>query len=99
MKGSRPPRGSQGREYVAVLAATSVALAALGAGRRSIDDVPGISSDLDGVVGLALSAGLGQPGATGLLATSGGRRRRPGWIEPDDRTPQRGVALWLSKVT
>jgi putative oxidoreductase len=60
----------QGWEYVAVLAAVSVALAAIGPGRLSLDQVLGISDDLAGGVGLALSAGLGLAGAAGLLVAS-----------------------------
>lgn len=56
----------QGWEYVAVLAVTAVALAVLGPGGLSVDDALGV--DLDGLVGLAMSAGLGLGGAAALLA-------------------------------
>ena len=61
----------QGYEYVSFLALTAVALAVLGPGRLSLDHV--LDIDLNGLVGLALSAGLGLIGATALLVTS----RRP----------------------
>jgi putative oxidoreductase len=59
----------QGYEYVGFLALTAVALAVLGPGRVSLDDVLGIADDLDGGVGLGLSAGLGLVASTGLLVT------------------------------
>ncbi len=58
----------QGYEYVSFLALTAVALAVLGPGRLSLDHV--LDIDLNGLVGLALSAGLGLVGATALLVTS-----------------------------
>lgn len=62
-------RPGQGWEYVAVLALSAVALAVLGPGEVSLDDAIGIATDLDGGVGLALSAGLGLAGAAALLVT------------------------------
>lgn len=58
----------QGWEYVAVLAATATALAAIGPGQYSLDDALDIAGDLDGGVGVALSAGLGLAAAAVLLA-------------------------------
>jgi putative oxidoreductase len=60
----------QGYEYVAFLVFTAVALAVLGPGQLSVDDLLGIADDLDGATGLALSAGLGLVASTGLLVTS-----------------------------
>lgn len=62
-------RPGQGWEYVAVLAMSAVALAVLGPGEASLDDALGLTTDLDGGVGLALSAGLGLAGAAALLLT------------------------------
>jgi putative oxidoreductase len=59
----------QGYEYVGFLALTAVALAVLGPGQLSLDDALGLADDLDGGVGLALSAGLGLVASTGLLVT------------------------------
>lgn len=60
----------QGYEYVAVLGLVATALAILGPGEWSVDHALGIDDDLDGLVGLALSAGVGLVGAAGLLVTS-----------------------------
>lgn len=60
----------QGYEYVAVLGLVATALAILGPGEWSVDHALGIDDDLDGFVGLALSAGVGLAGAAGLLVTS-----------------------------
>ena len=60
----------QGYEYVGFLALTATALAMLGPGQVSVDDLLGIADDLDGAVGLALSAGLGLVASAGLLAVS-----------------------------
>lgn len=60
----------QGYEYVGFLAITAIALAVLGPGSWSVDEALGIADDLDGCVGLALSAGLGLVASAGLLATS-----------------------------
>jgi len=49
---------------------TATALAVLGPGQVSLDDVLGIADDFDGTVGLALSAGLGLVASAGLLAAS-----------------------------
>ncbi len=59
----------QGYEYVGFLALTAVALAVLGPGRLSLDHTLGLADDLDGGIGLALSAGLGLVASTGLLVT------------------------------
>jgi len=63
-------RPGQGYEYVGFLAVTATALAVLGPGQVSLDDVLGIADDFDGTVGLALSAGLGLVASAGLLAAS-----------------------------
>jgi putative oxidoreductase len=62
-------RKGEGYEYVAFLAFTATALAMIGPGQWSLDDALGITDDLDGWTGLALSAGLGVVAAAGLLAT------------------------------
>ncbi len=61
-------RPGEGYEYVVTLAVAAVALGALGPGKYSLDRALGIDGDLDGGVGLALSAGLGIVGAAALLA-------------------------------
>lgn len=61
-------RPGQGWEYVAVLAAIAVALAALGPGEVSVDAALDIAAYLDGFAGIAVSAGLGLAGAAILLA-------------------------------
>lgn len=58
-------RPDEGWEYVATLLAASLALALLGPGEWSIDDVIGLAENLDGWVGLGLvlagaAAGAGQ---------------------------------------
>jgi putative oxidoreductase len=58
----------EGWEYVFVLAVTAVAIAMLGPGEWSIDHALGIAQDLDGFVGLAISAGGGLLSAGLLLA-------------------------------
>jgi putative oxidoreductase len=58
----------QGYEYVGFLALTAVALAVLGPGRLSLDDALSIAGDLDGGIGLGLSAGVGLVASVGLLA-------------------------------
>ena len=60
-------RPGEGYEYVAVLFCTAVALAVLGPGKWSLDHVLDLDTDLDGTVGLALSAGLGLVASAGLL--------------------------------
>lgn len=58
----------EGWEYVFVLAVVAVAIAMLGPGEWSIDEALGIVEDLDGWVGLAISAGGGLVSAALLLA-------------------------------
>jgi putative oxidoreductase len=56
----------EGWEYVFVLAIVAITVAMLGPGEWSLDDAIGIADDLDGFVGLAISAGGGAL-AAGLL--------------------------------
>ena len=56
----------EGWEYVFILAAAAITIAMLGPGEWSVDQGLGIATDLDGYVGLAISAGGGLL-ATGLL--------------------------------
>lgn len=58
----------QGWEYVMVLAVVAITIAMLGPGQISVDDALGIADDLDGYVGLAISAGGGVAAAALLLA-------------------------------
>ncbi len=58
----------QGYEYNVVLAIIGVSVSVIGAGQWSLDHALGIMTDLNGLVGLALSAGLGLAGAATLLA-------------------------------
>jgi putative oxidoreductase len=58
----------QGYEYVGFLVLTAIALGILGPGQLSLDDALGIAGDLDGGVGLGLSAGVGLVASIGLLA-------------------------------
>ncbi len=58
----------QGWEYVMVLAVAAVTIAILGPAEWSLDHVLGIDDDLDGYVGLLISAGGGVAAALGLLA-------------------------------
>jgi putative oxidoreductase len=60
---------SEGYEYVLNLAAASVALAGLGAGRWSVDHAVGLDRKLGGGKGAALAVGLGLVGAAAQLAT------------------------------
>lgn len=57
----------EGWEYVFVMAIAAITIAMLGPGEWSIDDPLGIADDLDGYVGLAISAGGGVLAATILL--------------------------------
>lgn len=61
---------NQGWEYVFVLATVAVTIAMLGPGAWSVDRALGIDADLDGYVGLAISAGGGVLAALTLLAVS-----------------------------
>ena len=67
----------QGWEYVMVLAVVAVTIAILGPGEWSVDSAIGIDGDLDGYVGLVVSAGGGLVAATGLLVV---------FYRPPDRT-------------
>lgn len=58
----------EGWEYVFILGLIGVTVAMLGPGEWSIDDALGIADDLDGYVGLAISAGGGVAAALALLA-------------------------------
>ena len=58
----------EGWEYVMVLGVIAVTIAMLGPGEYSLDDAIGIADDLDGYVGLAISAGGGLVAAAALLA-------------------------------
>ena len=58
----------EGWEYVFVLAVVAISIAMLGPGEWSVDDALGIADDLDGYVGLAISAGGGLAAAALLLA-------------------------------
>lgn len=59
----------EGYEYVLNLAVASVALAALGPGRISVDRALGLDRTLTGTQRAALAAGLGLAGAAAQLAT------------------------------
>jgi putative oxidoreductase len=56
-----------GYEYNLVLAVVAVAIATIGPGEWSLDHAFGIDDDLDGWLGLGLSAGLGVGASVGLL--------------------------------
>jgi putative oxidoreductase len=58
----------EGWEYVMVLAVVAAVIATLGPGEWSFDHLLGIADDLDGYLGLAISAGGGLAAAIGLLA-------------------------------
>lgn len=58
----------EGWEYTFVLAVVAVTIAMLGPGEWSLDHAIGIDTDLDGYVGLAISAGGGLVAAAALLA-------------------------------
>jgi putative oxidoreductase len=58
----------EGWEYVMILAVVATTVAMLGPGEISVDDALGIADDLDGYVGLAISAGGGVASAALLLA-------------------------------
>jgi putative oxidoreductase len=60
-------RPGEGYEYVVTLAVVATALGILGPGQWSLDHALGIDDNLDGWVGLALSAGLGVVSAAGLI--------------------------------
>jgi putative oxidoreductase len=59
-------RPGEGYEYVLMITVVSVALAALGPGRISVDELIGL--ELDGVAGLLAAVVLGGGGAATLLA-------------------------------
>ena len=58
----------EGWEYTFVLALIGVVVATTGPGEWSVDEAIGIATDLDGVVGLAISLGLGLMGAITQIA-------------------------------
>ena len=58
----------QGWEYVMILTVVGVALATLGAGEWSADDVLGLRTDLDGWTGMLIAVLAGGGGALALLA-------------------------------
>jgi len=58
---------NEGWEYVFVLAIGAVTVAMLGPGEWSIDHGIGLADDLDGYVGLVISAGGGVAAALSLL--------------------------------
>ncbi len=60
----------EGYEYVMVLAVTAVCVSIIGPGQWSLDSALGIDMQLNGLVGLGLSAGFGLATAAGLLAVS-----------------------------
>jgi len=60
-------RPGEGWEYVMILGLCALPLGAIGAGRWSLDHAVGVSDELDGWVGLGLSAGLGLVGAAAVL--------------------------------
>ena len=70
-------RPGEGYEYVVTLALVATALGVLGPGQWSLDHALGIDGDLDGGVGLALSAGLGLVSAAGLLVACWRPNREP----------------------
>jgi putative oxidoreductase len=59
----------EGWEYVAALSVSSVAIAALGGGRYSVDHVLGLDQRLHGHRAAAVALGLGLGGAAAQLAT------------------------------
>ena len=63
-------RPGEGYEYVLMIIVVAAAIGSLGGGRLSLDHALGIADDLDGGLGLALTAGLGGAGAATVLATS-----------------------------
>jgi putative oxidoreductase len=68
-------RPGEGWEYEMILGLCGMLLGAIGPGRWSIDDAIDVRDDLDGWVGLGLSAGAGVIGALLLLAAC--------WRPPD----------------
>ena len=58
----------EGWEYVMILAVVAITIAMIGPGEWSLDHAIGIADDLDGYVGLAISAGGGVVAAAALLA-------------------------------
>jgi putative oxidoreductase len=74
---------SEGYEYVANVAVASVALAALGPGRWSVDAALGLDRHLPGRRAAALAAGLGLAGAAAQLALYW---RRPSPDSADEAT-------------
>ena len=70
-------RPGEGYEYVLMIIVVAGAIAALGGGSASLDEVLGLSDDLDGWAGLATALVLGGGGAALLLATCWDRPVRP----------------------
>ena len=60
---------NEGWEYVFVLAIGAITVAMLGPGEWSIDHGIGLADDLDGYVGLIISAGGGVVAALSLLGS------------------------------
>lgn len=60
----------EGYEYVLMIGVVCAVIGLLGPGAASVDRLLGIDTALDGVVGLALTVGLGVVGAAVLLAAT-----------------------------
>ena len=60
----------EGYEYVLMIGVVCAVIGLLGPGAASVDRLLGIDTALDGVVGLALTVGLGVAGAAVLLAAT-----------------------------
>ena len=67
---------AEGYEYVLNLTVASVALAAIGPGRLSIDHVLGLDSKITPLGGAALAAGIGLVAAAGQLGVSWRRPKK-----------------------
>jgi putative oxidoreductase len=62
-------RPGEGYEYVLFITLTTIALAALGGGRASLDNALGIADNLDGWTGVVIALVIGVGGSALLLAT------------------------------
>jgi putative oxidoreductase len=62
-------RPGEGYEYVLFITLTTIALAALGGGRASLDNAFGIADNLDGWTGVVIALVIGVGGSALLLAT------------------------------